>query len=436
MPVSSDEVAHLLRRAGFGGTSAEIAALTSLNLDRAGLVNRILDLSSAPPDTMPAFITDENLGEWERVEKLIMWWIDRMATSPCPLSEKMTLFWHGHFVVGRDKVQCPRHLYDQLHLFRTNALGNFRDLTRAVGRDPAMLVYLDNDPNEVGSPNENFARELMELFTLGLDQYTQDDIIASARAWTGHGLTESETYPVYEFHPTKHDNGNKTFFGTTRNWDGPEIIDEICNGAKRPIMARFIAKKVFSFFAYPGPSDTIVQQLADVFIANGLSIRELVRAVFMHDQFWSDTARNGLIRTPVEFAVAAIRHTGVGTYDANPQWWLSEMGQKPLEPPNVAGWKQNAYWLSATSLWAKASFAQNLGWKVGEGSLLEDLKANTLTPSAAIQIAFDRFGITNPSPQTRQRLESWIATERANDRWFIPPGLTTALLLTPEFQLA
>ncbi|MGE0309709.1 MAG: DUF1800 family protein, partial [Acidimicrobiia bacterium] len=115
---------------------------------------------------------------------------------------------------------------------------------------------------------------------------------------------------------------------------------------------------------------------------------------------------------------------------------LSEMGQKPLEPPNVAGWKQNAYWLSATSLWAKASFAQNLGWKVGEGSLLEDLKANTLAPSVAIQIAFDRFGITNPSPQTRQRLESWIATERANDRWFIPPGLTTALLLTPEFQLA
>jgi uncharacterized protein (DUF1800 family) len=434
VPTSSADVAHLLRRAGFGGTTAEIAALTSL--DRTALVDHVMDFSAMPADTMPGFVTDATKGNWERTEQLILWWIDRMATSPCPLVEKMTLFWHGHFVSGRDKVERARHLYDQTHLYRSMALGNFRDLAQAMAHQPAMILYLDNDPNEVGSPNENFARELMELFTLGLDQYTQHDIEASARAWTGHGLSNNDVYPVFEFHPDRHDYGNKTFFGVTKNWDGPDIIDEICLGSKQAVMARFIAKKLFSFLAYPGPSAAVVQQLADAFVGSGLSIRALVRAIFVHDEFWSTTARNGLVRTPVEYAVAAIRHSGISTANAHPEWWLAEMGQKPLEPPNVAGWKANGYWLSSTSLWAKAGFADFLSWKVGDGTLFDNLVSSTVPAASAIDQALAQFGITNPSSTTRQRLIDWLTTERARDSWYIPAGLTVALLLTPEFQLA
>jgi uncharacterized protein (DUF1800 family) len=435
MPSSTSDVAHLLRRAGFGGTTAEIAALTSL--DRIPLVDRVLDLAALPADPLPSFITDTSLGEWERVERLISQWITRMATSPTPIAEKMTLFWHGHFVSGREKVERSRHFYDQIHLYRVSCLGNFRDLAQNMAKQPAMLIYLDNDPNEVGSPNENFARELMELFLLGIDQYTQRDVEESARAWTGHGLTESETYPVYEFHPAKHDNANKTIFGMTRNWNGPELIDEMCLASRQAIMARFMARKVFAFFAYPNPSDAVVQQLADAFVSGGLSIRALVRAVLLHGEFWSDTARNGLIRTPVEWVVAAIRHSGIPTDVVHPEWFLSEMGQQPLDPPNVAGWKANSYWLSSTAMWAKASMAQYLGWKVADTTnLFKDLIPNTVPVATAVQRGFDQFGITSPSAGTRQRIEAWLTTARARESWFVPAGLTTALLLTPEFQLA
>ena len=186
----------------------------------------------------------------------------------------MTLFWSNHFVSSFDKVYDARAMWDQVQLYRSLALGNFRTLCHQMALTVAMLEYLDNATNAAGSPNQNFARELIELMTLGPGNYTEADVDASARAWTGHGIDDSVQPRRYVFRPTWHDNGTKTFFGTTKNWDGPAIIDEILdNPAKRTIMARFICRKLWGWFAYAKPADAVINGLADVFVANNLGDR-------------------------------------------------------------------------------------------------------------------------------------------------------------------
>lgn len=432
MPTASAaDVAHLLRRAGFGGTHAEVAALTGM--ERAALVDHVVDAAAAPV-SRPSFLDDRDLSNWEKVDQLLHWWLDRMATSPGPLTEKMTMFWHGHFCTSADKVSDAGMVYDQHQLFRSMALGNFRDLTQAMALQPAMLIYLDNATNTKGDPNENFARELMELFTLGLDEYTQDDVVQAARAWTGYGL--DNTWTTYQYWPRRHDNGSKTIFGITRAWDGPQLIDEICLGSKQATMARFIAKKLWSFFAAPSPPAGVVDELAQAFIAGGLAVKPLLRALFNHEQFWAEATRNALVRTPVEFVVATMRSTGMVADDANPHWFMDEMGQRPFYPPNVAGWKQNGYWLSSSMWWARAAFARYVTWRCYDRGLLASTR--TLAPADAVQLAFDTFGLDQPSAMLRRSLERFVdATQRtAGQRWSVQPNLTTAVLLAPEFHLA
>src|SRR5262249_51423634 len=173
-----------------------------------------------------------------------------MATSPAPLQEKLTLFWHGHFATANYKVGDMLLMYQQNALWRTQATGNFRDLVQTMSLQPAMLIWLDNDPNEKGQPNENFARELMELFTLGVNQYTQDDVVASARPWTGHNTLDGDR-EQYHFYPERHDDGQKTFMGVTQDWDGPDIVNFILgsDATHKLIAAKFIAAKMWSFFA-------------------------------------------------------------------------------------------------------------------------------------------------------------------------------------------
>src|SRR4051794_34199290 len=263
VPTTGD-IAHLLRRAGFGGTAGQIAALAAQPL--ATTVDQLLDFTGAPADVEPAFLTDGTVEDWEREYMLQHWWLDRMATTTTPLQEKLTLFWHGHFATANYKVTDMRLMYLQNALFRAQASGNFRTLVQTMSIQPAMLIWLDNDPNTKGHPNENFARELMELFTLGVNEYTQADIVASARAWTGHNTLDGDR-TQYHFYPTRHDTGNKTFMGVTQNWDGPDIINFILrdDATRKNTAARFIATKLWSFFAYPNPDAAIVDDLAAAF---------------------------------------------------------------------------------------------------------------------------------------------------------------------------
>jgi uncharacterized protein (DUF1800 family) len=429
-------VAHLLRRAGFGGTNAQVATLAAQPWNTT--VDQLLDFSSAPPDVQPAFLTDANKGDWEKEYLLQQWWLDRMATSTTPLQEKLALFWHGHFATANYKVSDMLLMYQQNALFRAQAGGNFRDLVHSMSLQPSMLIWLDNDPNVKGSPNENFARELMELFTLGVGNYSQADVVASARAWTGHNTLDSDRQQ-YHFYSSRHDNDVKTFMGVTQNWDGPDIIDYILNGnaAHKRIAAEFIAAKMWTFFAYPDPEPAVVTSLADAFLANDLSIHDLVRAVFMHPNFLSAKAINGLVRTPVEWVAASMRVVGITADDANPQWWLEDMGQALFEPPNVSGWRPNEYWLTTSRLWSRANWARYIIWRNDIQNTLSAI--TTKTVHDAVQYGFDYFGIDSPSAHTRSKLEAWLTKQRADTQawtnWtFI--NLLTLMMLSPDFNLA
>jgi len=379
----------------------------------------------------------ENESEYELWIDMVQYWLDRMATVPSPLQEKMTLFWHGHFVSEIGKVYDSRRLWQQNQVFRAHALGDFEALTQAVAVDPAMLLYLDNAFNEAGDAQENFARELMELFTLGVDQYSQADVVDVARAWTGHGLAHKweDWGRYYQFHADRHDAGPKTIFGIPAAWDGPQVIHEICAGSRAATMARFIATKVWSFFAYPDPPSSVIDAIAPAFAASR-SIGGLVRAVFMHDEFWGATARNGLVRSPAEFVVATLRATGRPAADLDPQWWMEAMGQELFQPPNVSGWRPNGYWISTSGVSARASWARHVCWQVVDtGFALGYEGVKTGTNADLVQRAFDVFGITEPAASTRSILEGWL-NDGARGRWWTAPNLIVAVMSTADFNLA
>jgi uncharacterized protein (DUF1800 family) len=458
-------VAHLLRRAGFGGDAAQVGTLAAL--DRTEIVDRLLDFGTNPADPPPPSLADPDRQDWERIVDLQQWWLDRMATVPSPLQEKLALFWHGHFASSGDKVGSALDMYEQNHLFRTEGTGSFENLVQRTSVQVAMLVYLDNEANSKGAPNENFARELMELFTLGVNQYTQADVVAAARAWTGHNVDYGVTPRAYRFFPFRHDTGNKTFLGTTQAWDGPQIITRLLTvEPQRSIAAKFIAKKLWTFFAHPDPAPALVDDLASTFVASGLDVKTLLRAIFLRDEMYGTRARQGLVRSPVDWVVACLRATQMSAVATNPQWWMEAMGQQLFYPPNVAGWKNNAYWLTSTGLGARAAFARSLSWqaRVAHGDhpvgFLREITATHQAvvdgrdrtvydvPTAdAVARAFSLFGrdpaVDPPGAHVRSVLATWLAAQRVAEqeppwswREYSPLNLATMTMLTPDVQLA
>ena len=434
MPSNPNDIAHLLRRSRFAALPAEVAALSALNW--ADAVEAVLDTSGATPYTTGVPNMDPNRGSYARYTDMVHFWLDRATHSPDALTETLVLFWHGHFCSSLDKTFDHLALFDQNQLFRTAGAGSFLSLTHNVSLQPAMITYLDNDQNVLGSPNENFARELMELFTLGVNQYSEQDVVESARAWTGHGLDDNDRY---YFDASEHDSGTKTFFGQSGNFRGPDIINLIFS-QKGVRVSQFMAEKLWSFFAYPNPSSSIINEIAAVFRADWNTI-DALRAIFNHPQFRSDQAKYGLIRSPIEFAVAAMKHTGLRCTDTNPQYSLNGMGQTPFRPPNVAGWKQNEYWVSSSAVWAKSSFASGMRWNQYSAGVLDSIddrnddREYIGDPAASVQAALDLYGISDASQATRSALEQFVAAERATTRWAERAGLLFLPLLTPEFQM-
>ncbi len=435
MPTPAADVAHLLRRVGFGGLPAEIAALTPLTWEQ--IVDRVLDVSSAPPINAGLPNLDRNRGWWERYVDMTQFWTERCRTTNAPLAEKMVLFWHGFLCSAMDKVADHQAMFEQNQVFRVHGLGSFQTLLRETSLQAAMLRYLDNDVNVAGSPNENFARELMELFTVGVGTpsqptYTENDVRESARAWTGYGVDDNTGR--YVFRPEKHDNGAKTFMGTTQNWDGPQIITHLVDGPPRVQTSRFVAAKLWAFLAYPKPDAAIIDTISAAFRDSNMRIDALVRAILLHPEFRSTRARQGLVRSPFEFVVAAMRYTGLPSSVAHPEWTLEPMGQKPFDPPNVSGWRQNEYWISAPAMWAKSNFASHMRWRGIDAGLL----ANTasLSVDGAVNAALALHGIDRPSATTIAALRNFVDEERSSSRWAEQAGLLFLTLLTPEFQLA
>jgi uncharacterized protein (DUF1800 family) len=301
-----------------GGTTAMIDSFVAMT--RANAVDRLLDTSSNPG--LPGWgLFDSGDQDWRAQEKMIEWWVDRMITAPPTIEEKLTLFLHSHFATGREKVEDSRLIWDQHLVLRTYGEGSFRTLLDKISFGSAMLIYLDNESNVKGAEQENFARELMELHTVGNGRFGEDDVIAMARAWTGHntvGRTRENNWqydPRYVFKAEAHDNGEKTLFGLTRHWDAEDTLDELCFGVKATATSDFFARKVFQFFIHTNPSQAVVDDLAAGFRASNLNIKSLVRAVLLHDEFWDLESRYALVKSPVEYMVDIMRRTGLRSHD-------------------------------------------------------------------------------------------------------------------------
>jgi uncharacterized protein (DUF1800 family) len=429
MAMTFDDVAHLYRRACFGALPTAITPLVGQS--RQTVVNALLDATFATP-AYPTLSPSDS--DYQQLVVIRRWWLQQMASATNPLLEKLTFFWHNLIPTSYWKVPVPSLLMAQNHTLRVNALGSMQTLITAMAIDPAMLWFLDNYLNVASSPNENFARELMELFTLGADQgYTQQDVVEAARAWSGHTLTPGR---AYTFNAAEHDNGQKTIFEITRNWDGPEMIAEILTGSRSTVSSTFLARRLWNWYAGPTTDTALINSLAATLRTVNFNTKEFLRAMFMRDEFYSATYRNQLVRGPIEWGVCLLRATGLTAQGTQIDWALADLGQSPFEPPSVSGWKQNAYWITEAAVWKKATMAGTIGWSAEATSFLSGVPGASV--SAAVQLALDAFATPTVSAATRSALEALLVANR-------DPGiggsgqranLIRAIALTPEFQLS
>jgi len=294
--------------------------------------------------------------------ELQSWWMQEMLTTPAPLAERMTLFWHGHFTSGLREVRSPQLMYRQNVTLRRYALGNYADLLHAIARDPAMLLYLNNQQNRSGAPNENFARELLELFTLGEGHYTEQDIHEAARAFTGWKMQPPDgRFLVVR---RQHDDDEKQFLGARGRLDGDDIIAQIL---KQPRAAEFIVEKLWAEFVSPTPDPAAVRQLAAGF-RRDWEIAPLVRALLLRAAAQEPGDAGQLVKSPVEFVVGTVRSLGLQMPPRAAALVATQMGQSLFAPPNVRGWPGGDTWITTQSLLARREFVLALN---GEATPIE-----------------------------------------------------------------
>ncbi len=268
----------------------------------------------------------------------------------------MTLFWHNHFATSMNKVFFPELMYAQNQIFRNLGMGRFGDLLLEVSRDPAMLVWLDNEVNVKGSPNENFAREVMELFTMGHGNYTQQDVTESARALTGWTVNRQQQFRFY-YDPYNHDDGGKVFLGHYGTFRPEDIIAIL---GQRPETSVFISLKLARLFLGGDPFPDLAQRLQDLFVSTTGNIREVVREILLSDDFDQTADAPDMIKSPIELVVGAYRSLGAESDAADYQFYSNAMGQMPFFPPNVAGWKGGRTWIQTQAYINRISFAYSL----------------------------------------------------------------------------
>jgi uncharacterized protein (DUF1800 family) len=347
------QAAHLLRRAGFGGTPADIAAFSQLDAQRAvDALFHATDPDGTFVDYPPELSSMTSAQYGQRKTAVQLWWLDRMLRTRRQLTEKMTLVWHNHFATAVSKSP-PEMMAEQIDLFRLQGLGNFRTLLASVTRDPAMLVWLDNRYNTKQHPNENYAREVMELFTLGLGNYTETDVKEGARCFTGWTLKDGQ--PL--FRANLHDDGPKTFLGRTGNFNADDAIDII---VQQPIHQRFISRKLLEAFVYSDPEPELVEAVASVYALSGYDLAKTVGAIIRSNVFYSTRAYRSEPKSPIEFAIGTLRTIGATSIPPNLPGVLARMGQEPLNPPTVKGWDGGPAWINTSTMLARFNFVNAL----------------------------------------------------------------------------
>jgi uncharacterized protein (DUF1800 family) len=394
-PWNRQRVAHLCRRAGFGATSEELDELVKrkpsevarIFVDNAKAASQLDPEVDALALAMLATGNSRNLAAWWLYRMLNSYWFGANATDRSPLLEKLTLFWHGHFATGAEKVDDAKMMFNQNRLLRRHSLGDFGAMTQAISRDPAMLIYLDSTTNRKAHPNENYAREIMELFCLGEGNYTERDIQELARCFTGWEVRRKK----FRFNRYQHDTGTKTILGKTGEFSGEAGVEIVL---KQEALQRFIARKLIRFFVFDEPTapEQLVEPLAKLLRQSGLRIAPVVERILASNIFYSPFSVGRKVRSPVELGIGLLRCLhGSSNLDQLAQL-LADIGQAVFYPPNVKGWDGGRTWINTSTL-------------IGRSNLVGELLRNDATrfEGQSLESLARKNGVSSPD-----KLIDWL----------------------------
>ena len=411
--------AHLLRRAGFGPAPGEAEELAAGTVEDAiGAV-----LARDAHDERLFRGVQALLGQ-ESIERIADWWMSLILAGGAPLRERVTLMWHDHFATSDAKVGDARMMYTQNQLLREHGLGDFRVLLHRVARDPAMLVWLDGNSNKAGQPNENFAREVMELFALGIGNYAERDIKEAARALTGWG-TQGRAFRLRE---ADHDDGEKVLFGERGRFRGEDALDRIL---AHPACARHVARRLLVEFVAPSPETAWIDEAARTLVAHDWSIAATIEAILRSELFFSPAARRTRIASPVELVAQALRRLGARLPAQRAAEAVGRMGQSLFRPPSVKGWDGMRAWINAGTWVARHNLLVRLAQAHRgdvDGVRVDLARAFSSAREVVAGLVPDLAG-----SELARRVESAVADLEDEDERL---ATATALVLTaPEYHL-
>ena len=454
-------MAHLMRRAGFGATPEEIDACVADGYEAT--VETLLNPEaprSLPEDIIRRYHVDQS--ELRLVDSAVANWLYRMVSTDAPLVEKMALFWHGLFATGERKVNQAKTLMSQVDMFRRHGLGDFRTLLAELSRDPAMIYWLDNNDNHADSINENFGRELLELFSMGIGNYTEEDIKECARAFTGRTMQNAEFMALrshkasiwpygrvawqYEYRLDDHDGGEKTVLGQTGPFEGDDVVDII---ARQPATAAFVCSRLFQFFVADEIDEegrALVDAMQRTYFDSGREIRAVLNTMFLSELFKSEQVRFARVKSPAEMVAGTLRTADALAWPTLEAWEAAlatgYMGQELLNPPSVEGWHEGREWIDSGALVERVNFASKyLGdlERPGVRALVERLV------SELVDGCLDLLGLSSVATDTREALADQAAAEGDLDLAEVASGgrsqqrvaeMLRLIASTREFQLA
>jgi uncharacterized protein (DUF1800 family) len=434
-------MAHLLRRAGFGARHDELQRLVAQGYEAT--VDELLHPEQAPPaldddDLTRRYHVDEN--SLMLIESCQSYWLYRMINTRRPLEEKMAFFWHGVFATGYTKLNQPKQILRQIAMFRRHGLGSFRTLLVEVSKDPAMIFWLDNKDSHKHAVNENYGRELLELFSMGVGNYTEHDVRQCSRAFTGWTIRNASLHTArvardsvwpygrldwqFDYRDDDHDMTEKTFLGHTGAFNGGEIIEIIC---RQPATARFIARHLYNFFVADEPpvpawhtvpprDPEAIQTLIDAFVKHEFDMRAVMRALFTADFF--KNSRFAKVKSPTELVVGTVRLAGGHRFpdvdDIQLALETGYMGQQLLDPPSVEGWHTGSEWINSATLMSRVNFASRQFADVnkpGVRLIIEHVRAQgrRLSPEQVVDACLEVMGPLSVDDRTREQLVDYLA---------------------------
>jgi uncharacterized protein (DUF1800 family) len=442
-PWTVAKVGHLYRRAAFGANWTQLHE--GLKLGPKRLIDQILEGEQSEEFTKTSdfMASERSLTAGASGTQLSAWWLHRILNTPHPLQEKLSLFWHNHFATSLGKVQNARYMLGQYRLLNQHALGDFRELLKAMSTDPAMMIWLDTVTSTKGQPNENYARELMELFSLGIGHYSEKDIREAAKAFTGYELKAGKTL----FNSRKHDDSEKAVLGQKGRWKADDIV-RIC--LEQKACPKFIVTKLYRYLISESqaPEAGLIEPLAEQYRASGFDTKKLVETMLRSELFFSDKAYRQRVKSPVDFAVGIVKAVN-GKVGALPLAEAIEpLGQILFAPPNVKGWDGGPVWLNAQTL----LFRQNLALALTSttdnrfGNRLDPVLAYTQQQGQDDPVGFWlKLFLQDDAPEARQKLtEYWKSSEKSKYPKFWSETdadqhrlrtLAHLTLTLPEFQL-